>query len=113
MLESSNSILLNKSNVLVLVPALNEAMSVGDVLIKLLEVEFNVLLISDGSTDKTALIGRTIGVPVLELPINLGVGGALRSGFTYAIRNGYEAVIQVELKLPIQPRDLGLFDNPY
>ena len=87
---------LDKSNVLIMVPALNEQESVGLVLSELMNHGYGVLLISDGSTDGTAEIGRTRGIPVLELPINLGVGGALRAGFKFACRNGYEAVVQVD-----------------
>jgi len=87
---------LDKSNVLVMVPALNEQESVGTVISSLKNHGYQVLLISDGSTDGTAAIGRSLGIPVLELPINLGVGGALRAGFKYACRHGYEAVVQVD-----------------
>lgn len=87
---------LDKSNVLVMVPAFNEEASVGDVLRELTQKNFRVLLISDGSTDRTATIGRELGVPVLELPINLGVGGALRAGFKYACVKNFEAVVQVD-----------------
>ena len=80
MSEMVMPMVLNKDNVLVLVPALNEEGSVGAVLENLIRHNFHVLLISDGSTDATAEIGRRIGVSVLELPINLGVGGALRAG---------------------------------
>ena len=73
--------MLLKSDVLVIVPALNEEESVGRVLVNLQNSNFHALLISDGSLDQTANIGRRLGVKVLELPINLGVGGALRAGF--------------------------------
>jgi len=53
-------------------------------------------LISDGSTDATAAIGRSMDVDVLELPNNLGVGGALRAGFRFAIRHGFHAIVQVD-----------------
>ena len=88
--------MLSKGNVLILVPALNEEGSVGAVLENLIRQNFHVLLISDGSTDATADIGRSIGVSVLELPINLGVGGALRAGFKFADRKRYEAIVQVD-----------------
>jgi glycosyltransferase involved in cell wall biosynthesis len=88
--------LVDKTNVLVIVPAFNEATSVGDVLSELVDYGFHVLLVSDGSTDLTADVGRSINVPVLSLPINLGVGGALRAGFRYACRHEYEAVVQVD-----------------
>ena len=88
--------MLDKSNVLVMVPALNEEASVGQVLADLQDNGFHVLLISDGSLDETANIGRRVGVKVLELPINLGVGGALRAGFKFAVLRGYHAVVQVD-----------------
>jgi len=88
--------MLLKSDVLVIVPALNEEESVGRVLVNLQNSNFHVLLISDGSLDQTANIGRRLGVKVLELPINLGVGGALRAGFKFAERHGYKAVVQID-----------------
>jgi len=85
-----------KRDVLVLVPAYNEEKSVGGVLESLLADGYTVLLVSDGSTDRTASIGRALGVDVLELPINLGVGGALRAGFRLARRRGFSAVVQID-----------------
>jgi len=87
---------LDKSNVLIMVPAFNEQESVGEVLNHLLQRHFNFLLISDGSSDETAKLGRALGAKVLELPINLGVGGALRAGFKFAERHGYKAVVQID-----------------
>lgn len=87
---------LSAGNVLVLVPAFNEEQSVERVLIDLKSHGYRVLLISDGSHDRTAELGRAAGVSVVELPINLGVGGALRAGFKYAIKHKFEAIIQVD-----------------
>jgi glycosyltransferase involved in cell wall biosynthesis len=82
--------------VIVVVPALNEAASIADVLRSLKEHGCTTVVISDGSVDATAAIARECGVAVLDLAINLGVGGALRAGFQYACRHGYEAVIQID-----------------
>ena len=87
---------INRENLLVLVPAFNEEQSVAEVLTAILDEGFIPLLISDGSTDKTALNGRTSGSLVIELPYNLGVGGALRAGFKYAVNNRYEAIVQID-----------------
>ena len=87
---------LTKQNVLIVVPALNEAASIGEVLSSLKEHGHPTVVVSDGSVDATAEIARASGVAVLELAINLGVGGALRAGFQYACRHGYEAIIQVD-----------------
>jgi len=88
--------LLDKSNVLIMVPAFNEQESVGQVLDQLSRRNFFFLLISDGSSDGTAKLGRARGAKVLELPINLGVGGALRAGFKFAVSHGYKAVVQID-----------------
>ena len=87
---------LDKSNVLIMVPAFNEQESIEEVLHQLLQRHFNFLLISDGSSDETAKLGRALGAKVLEIPINLGVGGALRAGFRFAERHGYKAVVQID-----------------
>ena len=56
----------------------------------------DILVVSDGSTDATADIARAAGVAVLDLPLNLGVGGAMRAGFQYAQRMGYEYACQLD-----------------
>ena len=88
--------MLNKSEILVLVPAFNEAGSIAKTIMELVALEFNVLVIDDGSTDGSAHIARSSGALVLQIPFNLGVGGALRAGFKYACSHGYDAVIQVD-----------------
>ena len=57
---------------------------------------FEVLVIDDGSSDKTFDYARQAGARVIELSMNLGVGGALQSGFKYAIRHDYEAIVQID-----------------
>jgi len=85
-----------KDDVLVIVPAFNEQESIGAVLRTLLDNDYQVLVIDDGSVDKTRSIAQEAGVNVLTLPFNLGVGGALRAGFKFAVRNQYRAVVQVD-----------------
>lgn len=82
--------------VLVVVPAFNEEATVADVVMKILNLGFDVLVVDDGSTDETANSALVAGAAVLSLPINVGVGGALRAAFRFAIRRGYEAVIQID-----------------
>lgn len=83
---------------LVVIPAYNEEEPLPGVLKELREQvpEFDVLVVSDGSTDDTAAVARRSGARVLELPVNLGVGGALRVAFRFAVRGGYERVVQVD-----------------
>jgi glycosyltransferase involved in cell wall biosynthesis len=87
---------ISKENLLVIVPAFNEAGSIAEVLMELQPFGYNVLVVSDGSKDATPDIARALGVRVLELPLNLGVGGALRAGFRYAVKERYRAVVQVD-----------------
>ena len=82
--------------VLVVVPALNEAASIEHVVTNLRALGYDVLVVSDGSTDDTAAIAKASGARVLHLVLNLGVGGALRAGFTYARDHGYDAAYQLE-----------------
>ncbi|HEX6357517.1 glycosyltransferase family 2 protein [Actinophytocola sp.] len=83
---------------IIVVPAWNEQLTVGETVreIRAATPDLPVLVVSDGSTDKTADVAREAGALVLELPFNLGVGGAMRAGFRYAVRHGYEAAVQVD-----------------
>ncbi len=81
-----------------IVPALNERRSVGLVVAGLLREApgVDVLVVDDGSTDATGAVAADAGALVLTLPYNLGVGGAMRAGFKYALRNNYDAAVQVD-----------------
>lgn len=83
--------------VLVVVPAYDEQRVVGDVVGELRNtVPYDVLVVDDGSRDRTAQIATAAGAHVLTLPFNLGVGAAMRAGFRYAVRRGYDGVVQVD-----------------
>jgi glycosyltransferase involved in cell wall biosynthesis len=94
------------SSLLVVIPAFNEEAVLGSTLDALLqEVPSNqVLVVSDGSTDKTSQIVLDKRINLLELPFNLGVGAAMRSGFQYAKENGFQKVIQFDADLQHQPK---------
>jgi len=81
---------------LVLIPALNEQATIRDVVLGVIDHGFDVVVINDGSGDNTAEFARAAGATVLNLRVNLGVGGALRCGFRYAVNNGYRAVVQCD-----------------
>lgn len=84
--------------VLVVVPALNEEDSVGEVVrgIRAAVPSVQVLVVDDGSTDRTRAVAQEAGAEVLSLPFNLGVGGAMRTGFRFARDHGYRIVLQVD-----------------
>lgn len=81
---------------LVLIPALNEQATIREVVLEVMDHGFDVVVINDGSGDKTAEYARAAGATVLNLRVNLGVGGALRCGFRYAVNNGYRSVVQCD-----------------
>jgi glycosyltransferase involved in cell wall biosynthesis len=83
---------------LAVVPAYNEARSVGRVVrsIKAHAPDLDVVAIDDGSTDGTGEIAEAAGARVLRHPFNLGIGGAVQTGFVYALDNGYDYMIQVD-----------------
>jgi glycosyltransferase involved in cell wall biosynthesis len=79
-------------------PAFNEAQSVGDVIheVRAKAPQIAVLVVDDGSADRTTEVARAAGAAVAVLPYNLGVGGAMRTGFRYAQEHGYDIVVQVD-----------------
>lgn len=85
--------------VLVIIPAYNEAATIADVIAALRThaPSADVLVVDDGSADATAAIVAGIpGVYLLRLPFNLGIGGAMQTGFKYAYRNGYDIAVQCD-----------------
>jgi len=82
--------------VLVVIPALNEEASVRRVVEEVHEAGYPALVVDDGSVDRTADVAQRAGATVLRLPVNLGVGGALRCGFRYAVTHGYTVVVQCD-----------------
>jgi glycosyltransferase involved in cell wall biosynthesis len=93
--------------VLVVVPAFNEQECLPGVLQELGAAlpDADVLVVDDASADGTRDVARAAGVRVLSLPINLGVGGAMRAGYRYALRFGYDVVLQVDGDGQHDPRD--------
>ena len=85
-----------QAEVLVVIPALNEEATVGSVILDCIGEGFDCLVINDGSSDRTADIALNHGAVVLTAPFNLGIGVALRAGFIWAVRNGYQTVVQCD-----------------
>jgi len=83
---------------LAIVPALNEGESVGRVIaeIRLFDPGFDIVVVDDGSTDRTAGIAADQGAHVLRLPFNLGIGGAVQTGYRFAFERGYDIAVQID-----------------
>jgi glycosyltransferase involved in cell wall biosynthesis len=83
---------------LVIIPAFNEEASLPAVLSDLRRErpDLDVLVVDDGSKDGTAAVARVADVAVATLPYNLGIGGALRTGFRYAVQHHYERSVQFD-----------------
>jgi glycosyltransferase involved in cell wall biosynthesis len=83
---------------LAIVPAFNEVDSVGATVAAIHHwaPDFDVLVIDDGSSDATAERAAQAGAAVLRMPFNLGIGGAMQSGYIYALEHGYDIAVQVD-----------------
>jgi glycosyltransferase involved in cell wall biosynthesis len=95
---------------LAIVPAYNEAGAISSTIAELRAhaPEWDVLVVDDGSTDETARLARTAGARVLRMPFNLGIGGAVQSGYQYALEHGYQVAVQVDGDGQHDPRYLPI-----
>jgi glycosyltransferase involved in cell wall biosynthesis len=93
---------------LAVVPAYNEERTVARVVQAIHEQapEFDVVVIDDGSTDATAEEAERAGARVVRHPFNLGIGGAVQCGFTYALENGYDRLVQIDADGQHDPREV-------
>ena len=98
----------HQRRVLVVIPAWNEQAALPGVLAELAGVvpDGGILVVNDGSTDNTSIVARRAGVDVLDLPINLGVGGAMRAGYKYARRHDYDVVVQLDADGQHDPQEI-------
>jgi len=83
---------------LIIIPAYNEEASVAHVVgeVRSLQQGYDIVVVNDGSADATEERALAAGAVVLSLPINLGIGAAVQTGFRYAVRNGYDVAVQVD-----------------
>ena len=94
--------------VLVVIPAWNERDALPSVLAEMREAlpEVCVVVVDDGSVDGTAAVAESLGVRALRMPFNVGVGGAMRAGFLFAQREGFDYVVQVDADGQHNPADV-------
>lgn len=88
----------DEPRLLIIIPAWNEQETLSAVVGEINEKvrSADVLVVNDGSTDQTSEIARDSGAIVLDLPFNLGVGGAMRAGYKFAFRSGYAMTVQLD-----------------
>ena len=72
----------------------------------------DIVVIDDGSNDRTAEVAAAKGAHVLRLPFNLGIGGSVQTGFRYAYENGYELAVRVDGDGQHDPAQLGKVVEP-
>lgn len=87
------------SRVLVILPAYNEAEAIGAVLdaLRTETPEYDILVVDDGSTDTTAAVAKLVeGVKLVRMPFNVGIGGAMQTGYKYAAREKYDVAVQCD-----------------
>jgi glycosyltransferase involved in cell wall biosynthesis len=99
---------------LAIVPAYNEEASVGRVIdeIRALSPPFDVVVVDDGSVDRTAAVAADRGVHVVRLPFNLGIGGAMQTGYRFALEQGYDLAVQIDGDGQHDPRELPKILQP-
>ncbi len=84
--------------IVAVVPAYNEAGAVGRVVdeIRAVSRDVQVVVVDDASTDETAAVAEARGATVLRLPFNVGIGGAVQTGFRYALEQGFERAVRLD-----------------
>ena len=91
-----------RSKLLIIIPCYNEQVSLPMLLSAIDNTKFpdnyavEVVVVNDCSRDDTAAVAKTLNVALLDLPINLGIGGAVQSGILYAHRNGFDLAVQMD-----------------
>jgi glycosyltransferase involved in cell wall biosynthesis len=97
-----------------IVPALNEEDAIASVIdeIRAFDPDLDVVVVDDGSTDGTARAARARGARVLRLPFNLGIGGAVQTGFRFAFEHGYDIAVRVDGDGQHDPAQLGYVLDP-
>jgi glycosyltransferase involved in cell wall biosynthesis len=82
--------------VIAIVPALNEERNLGSLLPELKAAGLDVIVVNDASSDRTEDVALANSCAVISLPFNLGIGGAVQTGYRYALYHGYDFAVQID-----------------
>ncbi|MFZ2487877.1 MAG: glycosyltransferase family 2 protein [Anaerolineae bacterium] len=95
---------------LLILPAHNEAGNLPRVLLEVCQAApgYDLVVIDDGSRDATAVVARTYGATVVTLPVNLGYGGAVQTGFRFAVENNYDLAVVMDSDGQHDPAGIAL-----
>jgi len=109
----------SKPKVLVIIPAFNEEGSIANVIRRIqavtrhIEIDLDTLVVNDGSHDNTVEAARQAGATaVIDLPFNLGIGGAMQTGYLYAYKNHYDIALQIDADGQHNPTDIPTVLEP-
>lgn len=99
---------------LIIIPAYNEEKNLPHVIkaIRASHPHWDILVINDGSQDRTAEVASSLGCEVVSLPFNLGIGAAVQTGFLYAQKYGYDIAVQVDADGQHLPEEIERIVQP-
>jgi len=105
---------MKEHKIIAIIPAYNESKNIANVLSDIYncQIKMDPVVIDDGSSDGTAEIARQEGAEVIPLPFNLGIGGAVQTGFKYAKREGYDIAVQIDADGQHIPEQVAALINP-
>jgi glycosyltransferase involved in cell wall biosynthesis len=110
---------MKQPKILVIIPAYNEEGSIANVIGRIQAVSqesglcIDTVVVNDGSKDDTARVARMAGATaVIDLPFNLGIGGAMQTGYLYAHKNGYDIALQIDADGQHNPQDIPTVIEP-
>jgi glycosyltransferase involved in cell wall biosynthesis len=105
---------MTRARTIVVVPAYNESGAIAGVIdsIRSFDPTLDVVVIDDGSRDATSSVAASRGAAVVTLPFNLGIGGAVQTGFKYALERGYELAVRLDGDGQHDPAELAKLLKP-
>ncbi len=100
-------------SIIAIVPVFNEAAKIGEVVARMpREIVDEVVVVDDGSTDRSVEVARSFGAEVISMGATLGVGAALRTGYEYAVQHGYDVTVTVAGNNKDAPEEIPLLLEP-